>query len=99
MVHTLIVHFWTAPGKEAEMKAALLDAQQKFLKEAGVLNWFIMQDPKDSSAWSVVERSNGLPLQSLKAHGESPEFHKFVVDVGPLCTGAKEREVLSFVEF
>jgi quinol monooxygenase YgiN len=58
MVKTIIVHFWTLPKKEAEdqMKAILKEAKATYLKDAGTLDWLVMQDPKDSTAWSIVER-------------------------------------------
>ncbi|KAF7330958.1 putative Antibiotic biosynthesis monooxygenase [Mycena venus] len=82
MVSTVIVHFWTAPGKEQEMKAALKEAAATFLKDEGTLDWFAMQDTKDPNAWSVVERYDGD--NGLKIHAENPYFNKFVADIGPL---------------
>jgi quinol monooxygenase YgiN len=38
------------------MRATLKTAKETYLKDPGTLNWFIMQDPKDSAAWSIVER-------------------------------------------
>ncbi|KAJ7204625.1 hypothetical protein B0H12DRAFT_1035250 [Mycena haematopus] len=98
MVHTVIVHFWTAPGKEAEMKAVLLEASQIYLKDAGTISWFVMQDPKDSTAWSIVERYENE--DSMKIHFSNPYFKKFMADVGPLMIteGPKERQILTYVE-
>ncbi len=39
--HTIIVHFWTQPDKEAEVKALILEAQQIYLKDEGTINWFV----------------------------------------------------------
>jgi quinol monooxygenase YgiN len=56
MVFTLVVHLWTQPGKEAEMKDILIEASQTYLKDKGTINWFVMQDAQDPTAWSIVER-------------------------------------------
>ena len=56
MVFTLIAHLWTQPGKEAEMKALLAEASQTYSKDQGTINWFVMQDTQDPTAWSIVER-------------------------------------------
>ncbi|KAF8211811.1 hypothetical protein K438DRAFT_1807993 [Mycena galopus ATCC 62051] len=96
MVETVIVHFWTAPGKEAEMKAVLLEAAETYLKDPGTLNWFVMQDPKDPSAWSIVERYEDEA--AMKVHFENPHFKKFMTDVGPLTEGTQERQILTYTE-
>ncbi|KAF7330959.1 Antibiotic biosynthesis monooxygenase protein [Mycena venus] len=109
MVFTAIVHFWTAPGKEEEMKAVLKEAAAIYLKDEGTLNWFIMQDSKDPTAWSVVERyeggafystllTDGYFIQSLKLHMENPHFKKFMTNVGPLEDPARERQILTHNE-
>jgi len=96
MVFPAIVHFWTLPGKEAEMKAVLLKASQTYLKDEGTLNWFVMQDTKDPTAWSAVERYENESC--LKTHFENPYFKKFTEDVVPLLDSSKERQILTYNE-
>ncbi|KAF8211817.1 hypothetical protein K438DRAFT_1958889 [Mycena galopus ATCC 62051] len=88
MVQTLIVHLWTAPGKEDAMKAALLESAQIYLRDPGTINWFVMQDPKDPTAFSIVERYENE--EAIKTHIANPRFEKFRNDVAPL-TEAQRR--------
>ncbi|KAF8211819.1 hypothetical protein K438DRAFT_2011267 [Mycena galopus ATCC 62051] len=96
MVQTLIVHLWTAPGKEDEMKAALLESAQIYLKDAGTINWFVMQDPKDPTAFSIVERYEDE--EAIKTHFANPHFEKFRTVIGPLTEGAKEKQIIPYTE-
>ncbi|KAJ6577618.1 hypothetical protein B0H19DRAFT_1120679 [Mycena capillaripes] len=92
MVFTLVVHVWTQPGKETEMKNLLLEASQTYVKDEGTLNWFVMQDAQDPTAWSIVERyeSEG----SVKIHQANPFYKKFMETVGPLSNPAKPIQIL-----
>ncbi|KAJ7822481.1 hypothetical protein B0H14DRAFT_1318967 [Mycena olivaceomarginata] len=98
MVKTIIVHFWTLPKKEAEdqMKAILKEAKATYLKDAGTLDWLVMQDPKDSTAWSIVERYQDEA--AFNAHFANPYYKKFMADVGPITDSAKETQILIFEE-
>ncbi|KAJ6472485.1 hypothetical protein C8R45DRAFT_936378 [Mycena sanguinolenta] len=51
--------------------------------------------PKDSSAWSIVERYENE--ESMKIHFENPYSKKFMTDVGPLTEAAQERQILTLV--
>ncbi|KAF7347510.1 putative Antibiotic biosynthesis monooxygenase [Mycena venus] len=96
MVFTLIAHLWTQPGKEAEMKALLLEASQIYLKDEGTINWFVMQDTKDPTAWSIVERYEAE--SSLTLHTENPYYKKFIETVGPLVDPSKPPQILKHNE-
>jgi len=78
------------------MKAVLLEASQTYVKDEGTLNWFVMQDTKDPTAWSIVERYE--EESSLKPHTENPYFKKFMEDIGPLVDPSKERQILTHNE-
>ncbi|KAJ7822478.1 hypothetical protein B0H14DRAFT_2828462 [Mycena olivaceomarginata] len=99
MVQSIIVHFWTLPTKEADdqMRATLKTAKETYLKDPGTLNWFIMQDPKDSTAWSIVERYEDEA--ALKTHFENPYLKQFMLKVRPLTDPAKETQILTYEEF
>ncbi|KAJ7862626.1 hypothetical protein B0H14DRAFT_2739964 [Mycena olivaceomarginata] len=99
MVRTLIVHLWTLPTKEAEdqMRATLKTAKDIYLKDSGTHNWFIMQDPKDSTAWSIVERYEDE--DAVKTHFANPHFQQFMIDVRPITDPAKATQILTYEEF
>ncbi|KAJ6464521.1 hypothetical protein C8R45DRAFT_501319 [Mycena sanguinolenta] len=96
MVFILIVHLWTQPGKEAEMKAVLVEASQIYSKDQGTINWFVMQDAKDPTAWSIVERYD--QESDVKTHQENPYYKKFRDLVGPLVDSARPMQILSYNE-
>ncbi|KAK7053838.1 antibiotic biosynthesis monooxygenase protein [Favolaschia claudopus] len=98
MVKATIVHFWSLPGKESEMKAALLKAKETFQKDEGTLNWFILQDPKDPSAWSLVERY--ADDAAFQTHMANPYLKEFFGVVGPIMSTeeGKQRQILSYDE-
>ncbi|KAF7330953.1 Antibiotic biosynthesis monooxygenase [Mycena venus] len=96
MVYTVIVHAWTLPGKEAEMKKLLIEASQIFLKDKGTIDWFVMQDAQDPTAWSIVERYEAE--SDLKAHHENPYFQKFPEVFGPLLDSDKPFQIFSHNE-
>jgi quinol monooxygenase YgiN len=64
MVFTLVVHLFTQPGKEAQMKSELVKASQAYSKDKGTLAWFVMQDAKEPTKWVIVER---YETQSVKS--------------------------------
>ncbi|KAJ6581954.1 hypothetical protein B0H19DRAFT_1061445 [Mycena capillaripes] len=92
MVYTVVVHFWTLPGKEAEMKQLLVEASQIYCKDEGTLDWLVMQDTENSSAWTAVERYE--EEGSLKVHLENPYFKKFFDTVGTLFEPSKPPQIL-----
>ncbi|KAF7330954.1 Antibiotic biosynthesis monooxygenase protein [Mycena venus] len=96
MVFTLVVHLWTQPGKEAEMKNILTEASQTYLKDKGTINWFVMQDAHDPTAWSIVERYEDA--SDLKTHQENPYYKKFRELVGPILDSAKPLQILQHNE-
>ncbi|KAF7330960.1 putative Antibiotic biosynthesis monooxygenase [Mycena venus] len=91
MVYTVIVHLWTAPGKEEEMKAVIKEASAIFLKDEGTINLFSMQDSKDPTAWTFVERYEGEHIHKL--HMENPYFKKFMAAIGPLVDPARKEQI------
>ncbi|KAJ6495461.1 hypothetical protein C8R45DRAFT_1134174 [Mycena sanguinolenta] len=96
MVFTLIVHLWSQPGKEAEIKALLAEASQIYSKDQGTIDWFVMQDAQDPTAWSIVERYE--QESDLKTHQANPYYKKFGELGGPLLDPARPIQVLSHNE-
>ncbi|KAF8205386.1 hypothetical protein K438DRAFT_1579534 [Mycena galopus ATCC 62051] len=97
MVYTTIVHIWILPGKEAELKAVLVSAKEIFLKVPGTLHLLGMQDPKDSTAFSIVERYE--TEEAHAAHLAHPHFKVFMGSLGPLLDSSRERQLVHYVEF
>ncbi|GMF21997.1 unnamed protein product [Phytophthora fragariaefolia] len=58
MVYTIVCHLYAKEGKEVEEKirSKLVEASTVYVKDAGTLNWHVMQDHKDSRKWTIVER-------------------------------------------
>ncbi|KAJ7224667.1 hypothetical protein GGX14DRAFT_426473 [Mycena pura] len=96
MVFTVVVHLWTQPGKEVEMKNILIEASQTYLKDKGTINWFVMQDAQDPTAWSIVERYEDQG--DIKTHRENPYYKKFRELIGPFLDSAKPLQILQHNE-
>ncbi|KAJ6588411.1 hypothetical protein B0H19DRAFT_1248074 [Mycena capillaripes] len=92
MAFTIIVHFCTQPGKEADMSSLLIEASQTYSKDEGTLSWLVMQDAQDPTAWSIVERYKDE--SSFQMHMENPFYKKFRELVGPLVDTSKPTQIL-----
>ncbi|KAF7354745.1 Dimeric alpha-beta barrel [Mycena sanguinolenta] len=92
MVHTVVVHLYTQPGKESEMKKVLITASQTYSKDKGTLAWFVMQNEKDSTAWCIVERYENK--DDVKTHAANPFFKTFPKLVGPLLDPKRPTQIL-----
>ncbi|KAJ7650023.1 hypothetical protein FB45DRAFT_730891 [Roridomyces roridus] len=93
---TVIAHFWTLPGKEAEMKAVLLEARETYLKDKGLVSYYAMQDAKDPTAWSIIERFEDEA--ALGIHLANPYFKKFGADTAPIFDPARPVQLLTHNE-
>ncbi|KAF8211821.1 hypothetical protein K438DRAFT_1568486 [Mycena galopus ATCC 62051] len=92
MVYTAVVHLYTQPGKEAEMRAELIKASQIYTKDKGTIDWFVMQDQKDPTAWSIVERYESE--SDVKTHTANPHFKLFPKLIGPLLDRKRPTQLL-----
>ncbi|KAF8188782.1 hypothetical protein K438DRAFT_1722375 [Mycena galopus ATCC 62051] len=96
MVYTLVVHLYTQPGKEAEMKNLLVESSQIYSKDKGTIAWFVMQDAKDPTAWSIVERYENE--SDFTTHQANPHFVVFQKIVGPLLDSERPPQILPHYE-
>ncbi|KAJ6472479.1 hypothetical protein C8R45DRAFT_1164157 [Mycena sanguinolenta] len=53
------------PGKEEEMKTALREARETYMKDMGTLSWFVMQDPRIPLRGPSSSGTTPPPLQPL----------------------------------
>ncbi|KUF92941.1 Tripeptidyl-peptidase 1 [Phytophthora nicotianae] len=58
MVYTIVCHLYAKEGKDVEEKirSKLVEASNVYVKDAGTLNWHVMQDHADPRKWTIVER-------------------------------------------
>jgi len=78
------------------MKNILIEASQTYLKDKGTINWFVMQDAQDPTAWSIVERYEDQG--DIKTHQENPYYKKFRELVGPIVDSTKPLQILQHNE-
>lgn len=84
MVYTLVVNLYSRPEEEciSNLKAKLAEASRVYSQDEGTISWFVMQDPKDPRAFTIVERyENEL---SQKVHLANPYWKTFDPYVIPL---------------
>ncbi|KAJ7367643.1 hypothetical protein B0H14DRAFT_2505677 [Mycena olivaceomarginata] len=96
MVFTLVVHLFTQPGKEAQMKSELVKASQAYSKDKGTLAWFVMQDAKEPTKWVIVERYEAQ--SDTKTHVANPYYKLFPKLVGPLLDPKKPMQITAYNE-
>ncbi|KAI8836038.1 hypothetical protein BJ741DRAFT_606607 [Chytriomyces cf. hyalinus JEL632] len=96
MVFTLVVHLYAKDDAAAiaTLNNLLLEASQVYIKDAGTLNWYIMQDSKDKRAFTIVERYE--QESSLQIHAANPFYKHFGATAGPLLD--KPLEIRRFNE-
>ncbi|KAK3681854.1 hypothetical protein LTR37_020813 [Vermiconidia calcicola] len=80
--YTLVVHLYAKNDCIDKVKAKLQEASQVYSKDKECLSWFVMQDHKDSQAFTIVERY--AHESSQKYHLENPYWKTFDGYVIPL---------------
>ncbi|ETP32116.1 hypothetical protein F442_19123 [Phytophthora nicotianae P10297] len=96
MVYTIVCHLYAKEGKDVEEKirSKLVEASNVYVKDAGTLNWHVMQDHADPRKWTIVERYE--KKSSLKVHVANPFYATFGAYMAPLL--AKKLEIRQFNE-
>ncbi|KAJ7093903.1 hypothetical protein B0H15DRAFT_831171 [Mycena belliarum] len=91
MVYTIVAHLYAKEGKDVEeqIRGKLVEASAVYLKDAGTISWFVMQDAKDPRAWSIIERYE--KESSLEIHIANPYFKTWFEFMKPLL--AKEIDI------
>lgn len=88
---TVVATFQARRGKEADLRAALLELVAPTLKEAGCLGYTYYVDPKDAARFLSYETWAGQA--DFDAHMKSPHVQRLVPRVGELCTAFPEIKI------
>ena len=81
---TVVATFQARPGKEAELRAALLGLIAPTRKEAGCLNYDLHQAPDDPAKFLFHE--NWTTKAALDAHMQTPHLKALIPRADELCT-------------
>lgn len=82
---TVVATFQAQPGKEAELRAALIGLLAPTRQEAGCLNYNVHQSVEDPAKFLFHE--NWTSKAHLDAHLQSPHVKALLPRVDELCTG------------
>lgn len=82
---TVIAHAKAAPGKEAELKAALEALVEPTSREDGFVNYDLHQAVADSGSFYLYE--NWESPEQLDAHLAAPHLVDFAARLGDLVDG------------
>ena len=85
---TVIAIFHARPGKEAELRAALLGLLAPTRKETGCINYDLHASPEDPAKFLFHE--NWTSKAALDAHLQSPHVKALLPRVDELCTAFPE---------
>ena len=85
---TVVATFQARPGKETELRAALMGLLAPTRKEAGCLNYDLHQAPDDPAKFLFHE--NWTTKAALDAHLQSPQIKALVQRMDALCAAFPE---------
>jgi len=85
---TVVATFQARPGKEAELRAALMGLVNPTRKETGCLNYDLHQSADDPARFLFHE--NWTSKAHLDAHLQTPHIQALLPRVDELCTGFPE---------
>jgi quinol monooxygenase YgiN len=85
---TVTATFQARPGKEAELRAALIGLVATTRKEAGCVNYDLHVSPEDPAKFLFHENWTSEAL--LEAHLAAPHVQALLPRVNELCTGFPE---------
>lgn len=85
---TVIASFQARPGKEAELRVALIGLLAPTRKETGCLNYDVHQSADDPAKFLFHE--NWASKAHLDAHLQSPHIKALLPRVDGLCIGFPE---------
>ena len=88
---TVIATFQARPGKEAELRNALIDLVAPTRKEAGCINYDLPSSPEDPAKFLFYENWTGKV--ALDAHMQSPHVQKLLPRVNELCVTFPEIKI------
>lgn len=88
---TVVATFRARPGKEAELRAALLALLPPTRKEVGCLNYDLHQTADDAASFLFHE--NWASKGALDAHLQSPQIKALLPRVDELCAAFPEIKI------
>ena len=88
---TVVATFRARPGKEAELRAALMGLLAPTRKEAGCVNYDLHQSPEDSAKFLFHE--NWTNKAALDAHLQSAHVKALLPCVEELCVAFPEIKI------
>jgi quinol monooxygenase YgiN len=88
---TIIAAFQARPGKEADLKKALISLVEPTRKDAGCLNYDLHASPEDPAKFLFHE--NWTSRVHLDAHLQSPHIKALLARVDELCAVAPEIKI------
>jgi quinol monooxygenase YgiN len=88
---TVVATFQARPGREAELKKALISLVAPTRKEAGCINYDLHQSPEDAAKFLFHE--NWTCRELLDAHLKSPHVAALLPRVGELCVAFPEIKI------
>ena len=88
---TVVATFQARPGKEADLRAALLGLLAPTRKESGCLNYDLHQSPEDSAKFLFHE--NWTNKAALDEHLQSSQIKALIPRVDELCVAFPEIKI------
>ncbi|HEY2329688.1 MAG TPA: putative quinol monooxygenase [Verrucomicrobiae bacterium] len=88
---TVVATFQAKPGKEAELKTALIGLVAPTRKEAGCINYDLHTSPEDPAKFLFHE--NWLSKAALDAHLQMPHIQVLLPRVDELCVAFPEIKI------
>ena len=88
---TVVATFQARPGKEADLRAALIGLLAPTRMESGCLNYDLHQSPEDLAKFLFHE--NWTSKAALDAHLQSPQIRALIPRVDELCVAFPEIKI------
>ena len=88
---TVVATFQARPGKEGELRAALLGLLAPTRKESGCVNYDLHQSPEEPGKFLFHE--NWTSKAALDAHLQSPQIKALLPRVDELCVAFPEIKI------
>ena len=87
----VVATFQARPGKEGELRAALLGLLAPTRKESGCVNYDLHQSPEEPGKFLFHE--NWTSKAALDAHLQSPQIKALLPQVDELCVAFPEIKI------
>ena len=88
---TVVATFQAKPGKEAELKKALISLLAPTHKEVGCINYDLHESPEDPAKFLFYE--NWTSKAHLDAHLQNTHIQVLLPRMGELCVGMPEIKI------